>query len=64
MTSSTSESEAALQAGNGLFVDEKYEEALQQYTQALLLHPNEEAFLKRATCHYKLDNFAGNHLFF
>jgi suppressor of G2 allele of SKP1 len=46
----------ALQRANALFVDEKFEEALAEYTKALSV-PSKEAYLKRSACHYKLENF-------
>jgi len=51
--------ESALQAGNSLFVDENYEQALEHYTEAIDLDdsPNAETFIKRSTCYYKLDKF-------
>ena len=46
------------QAGNELFVDEEYDEALEKYNKAIDIESNKpEFYLKRAACHIKLKNF-------
>jgi lipoprotein NlpI len=56
-------SESALREANALFVDENYDEALQQYNLAVELDSsNEEAYLKRSICFYKLGNFKGRYI--
>jgi len=47
-----------LNEGNSLFVDEKYDLALERYTQAILLDPtNVDYLLKRISCYLKLENY-------
>mmetsp|Transcript_28451 Transcript_28451/g.31608 ORF Transcript_28451/g.31608 Transcript_28451/m.31608 type:complete len:383 (+) Transcript_28451:54-1202(+) len=46
-------------AANASFVDEDYEDALQQYTEAIELDEKiSDYYVKRSFCHYKLKNFA------
>eukprot|EP01118_Nematostelium_gracile_P019681 TRINITY_DN921_c0_g1_i1.p1 TRINITY_DN921_c0_g1~~TRINITY_DN921_c0_g1_i1.p1 ORF type:complete len:378 (-),score=107.77 TRINITY_DN921_c0_g1_i1:122-1171(-) len=49
--------EEALKSANSLFVEENFEEALKFYDRAIQSEPNVDSFLKRSTCHYKLENF-------
>jgi len=51
-------SESALQRANALFVDENFQEALEQYNLSIKLNPdNFSALLKRSICFYKLEKF-------
>jgi len=46
--------------GNSSFVDENFEAALQAYSAAIELETdNAELYVKRASCHKQLKNFAG-----
>lgn len=52
--------EDALQTANSLFVDEKFEEALEHYSLSIELDAqNVDALLKRAQCYTKLENYTG-----
>jgi Flp pilus assembly protein TadD len=53
--------DTAFQKGNAAFVDEQYETALQHYSTAIDLEPeNGEFWVKRSACNYQLKNFAGS----
>ncbi len=48
----------AFHKANSLFIDENYDDALKVYDEAVNLEPsNPEILLKRAICHYKLENW-------
>jgi hypothetical protein len=55
------DAEKLLNEANDLFVDEKYEQALTLYDQALKIDSqNVKALLKRSITNHKLENYTGN----